>query len=296
MAACSSSRPNTTCLSSGIHHGHSASQTNLEGPIYATPLPKHPHRSSAPVTPNYHNHSSYASANNSPSGLHYNMPSLPLPPVSYMNTSGVYAASSVAAACSSQKQQRVSSAPVASSEQSSRNYWNSSHATSMMYRSSNRHHQKRKTAVELLAETKPFFIKSDAVMERLQQASSSYRNANNKRERNSAPDNGRYNASYGEIGCLDMDRKYANSAAQTNYMTQNRVLPSLNNAQSQQSKYYGTGHAQRSHQQTQQQQQQQHRGGPRLSIFSGNEGNGMQNSSRTNERYQQRQKNLKEVC
>lgn len=51
-----------------------------------------------------------------------------------------------------------------------RNYWG--HPS--LYRGG-RHHNKRKSAVELLAETKPFFIKSDTVMERLQQ--SSYRAA-----------------------------------------------------------------------------------------------------------------------
>lgn len=51
-----------------------------------------------------------------------------------------------------------------------RNYWG--HPS--LYRGG-RHHNKRKSAVELLAETKPFFIKSDTVMERLHQ--SSYRAA-----------------------------------------------------------------------------------------------------------------------
>ncbi|XP_012156404.1 uncharacterized protein LOC101459705 [Ceratitis capitata] len=53
---------------------------------------------------------------------------------------------------------------------SCRNYWG--HPS--LYRGG-RHHNKRKSAVELLAETKPFFIKSDTVMERLHQ--SSYRAA-----------------------------------------------------------------------------------------------------------------------
>ncbi|XP_060658110.1 filaggrin-2 [Drosophila nasuta] len=63
-----------------------------------------------------------------------------------------------------------------------RNYWSQSqghagHGASSFYHSSGRHYNynKRKSAVELLAESKPFYIKSDAVFERLQQ--SGYRTA-----------------------------------------------------------------------------------------------------------------------
>lgn len=63
-----------------------------------------------------------------------------------------------------------------------RNYWSQSqgHAASgNFYHSSGRHYNynKRKSAVELLAESKPFYIKSDAVFERLQQSAAGYRNA-----------------------------------------------------------------------------------------------------------------------
>ncbi|KAH8296072.1 hypothetical protein KR054_001284 [Drosophila jambulina] len=56
-------------------------------------------------------------------------------------------------------------------ESGSRNYWGHHNA---FYHTGGRHYSKRKSAVELLAESKPFYIKSEAVFERLQQAS--YRN------------------------------------------------------------------------------------------------------------------------
>ncbi|XP_053953008.1 uncharacterized protein LOC128859896 [Anastrepha ludens] len=85
-----------------------------------------------------------------------------LPPITYMATTGVGGGGL--------HQHSYSSAQAPVSADPCRNYWG--HPS--LYRGG-RHHNKRKSAVELLAETKPFFIKSDTVMERLHQ--SSYRAA-----------------------------------------------------------------------------------------------------------------------
>ncbi|XP_036335985.1 uncharacterized protein LOC118746257 [Rhagoletis pomonella] len=90
-----------------------------------------------------------------------------LPPVTYLAAGG---GSGAAGGGGSLHQHSYSSGQGAASTDTCRNYWG--HPS--LYRGG-RHHNKRKSAVELLAETKPFFIKSDTVMERLHQ--SSYRSA-----------------------------------------------------------------------------------------------------------------------
>ncbi|XP_017098540.2 uncharacterized protein [Drosophila bipectinata] len=68
-------------------------------------------------------------------------------------------------------QRPLSASALPETAAASRNYWGHHNA---FYHTGGRHYNKRKSAVELLAESKPFYIKSEAVFERLQQ--SGYRN------------------------------------------------------------------------------------------------------------------------
>lgn len=100
-----------------------------------------------------------------------------------------------------------------------RNYWGHSQPTSSaLYRSSDRHQSKRKSAVELLAESKPYFVKTDTpIMERTNFGASTLV-CSGKRNRNSSSvilDEGKYNPSYGETtySAAEAERRYGSTAA-----------------------------------------------------------------------------------
>ncbi|XP_030380262.1 uncharacterized protein LOC115628339 [Scaptodrosophila lebanonensis] len=117
----------------------------------------------------------------------------------YMSTTG---------AMSSIPQQRpLSASALPESSAACRNYWSHQQhpSAAMLYHTSGRHYNKRKSAVELLAESKPFYIKSDAIFERLQQTSG-YRTVGTGTTTNSVgvkrgrrPEDGHYNPTYEEI-------------------------------------------------------------------------------------------------
>lgn len=100
-----------------------------------------------------------------------------------------------------------------------RNYWGHSQPTSSaLYRTTDRHQSKRKSAVELLAESKQFFVKSDAsIMERTNFGASTLV-CSGKRNRNSSSvilDEGKYNPSYGEttFSAAEAERRYGSTNA-----------------------------------------------------------------------------------
>ncbi|XP_017840684.2 uncharacterized protein LOC108598517 [Drosophila busckii] len=105
-----------------------------------------------------------------------------------------------------------------------RNYWSQSQphpSHSAFYHGRHYNYNKRKSAVELLAESKPFYIKSDAVFERLQQ--SSYRNGSGTNsKRNRRPEESHYNAaaSYEELE----DRRYMSLTRQQQSQLQQQYL------------------------------------------------------------------------
>lgn len=130
-----------------------------------------------------------------------------------------------------------------------RNYWSQSQGHTgpgSFYHSSGRHYNynKRKSAVELLAESKPFYIKSDAVFERLQQ-SAGYRNATSGGVVNGAggaggvkrgrrPDEGHYSgaSAYDELE----DRRYMSLTRQQQaQLQQSNTLHNHHQQQQQQS-------------------------------------------------------------
>uniref|UniRef100_A0A1I8P8P4 Centrosome-associated FAM110 C-terminal domain-containing protein n=2 Tax=Stomoxys calcitrans TaxID=35570 RepID=A0A1I8P8P4_STOCA len=166
-------------------------------------LPKY-HRSSSAqqtmTTPNQH-HSAFSSS------LAYGMPV----------SSGYSSQHSTL-----QKSYNSSSASVQRANTTSdvcRNYWGHSQPTSSaLYRSTDRHQSKRKSAVELLAESKPYFMKSDTpIMERTNFGASTLV-CSGKRNRNSSSvilDEGKYNPSYGETtySAAEAERRYGATTA-----------------------------------------------------------------------------------
>ncbi|XP_064539272.1 uncharacterized protein LOC135429039 [Drosophila montana] len=119
-------------------------------------------------------------------------------------------------AAGSMSQRPLSASALPETATGCRNYWSQNQGQGQghpgpgsFYHSSGRHfnYNKRKSAVELLAESKPFYIKSDAVFERLQQ--SGYRSGNGAAagvKRGRRPEEGHYSATptYEELE----DRRY----------------------------------------------------------------------------------------
>lgn len=113
-----------------------------------------------------------------------------------------------------------------------RNYWSQSQGHSAGHNSFYRHYNynKRKSAVELLAESKPFYIKSDAVFERLQQ--SGYRTASTTGgngggagvKRGRRPEEGHYSGTspYDELE----DRRYMSLTRQQQAQVQQQYMHS----------------------------------------------------------------------
>lgn len=104
-----------------------------------------------------------------------------------------------------------------SSAEACRNYWGHSHPTSSALYRNERHHTKRKSAVELLAESKPFFVKTDNLIERTNFGASTLV-CSGKRGRNGSNvilDEGKYNPSYGETTytAAEAERRFGSSAA-----------------------------------------------------------------------------------
>ncbi|XP_073839313.1 uncharacterized protein [Musca autumnalis] len=100
-----------------------------------------------------------------------------------------------------------------------RNFWGHSQPTSSaLYRSGDRQQSKRKSAVELLAESKPYFVKSDnPILERTNFGASTLV-CSGKRNRNSSSvilDEGKYNPSYGETtySAVEAERRYGSTPA-----------------------------------------------------------------------------------
>ncbi|KAM7357672.1 uncharacterized protein ACRADG_002940 isoform 1-T2 [Cochliomyia hominivorax] len=101
-----------------------------------------------------------------------------------------------------------------SSAEACRNYWGHSHPTSSaLYRNQS----KRKSAVELLAESKPFFVKTENIMDRTNFGASTLV-CSGKRGRNGSSvvlDEGKYNPSYGETTytAAEAERRYGTTTA-----------------------------------------------------------------------------------
>ncbi|EDV95558.1 dendritic arbor reduction protein 1 [Drosophila grimshawi] len=210
---CSSPRQRSCNGSSspGGHHGSTPA-------MYTTTMPKYSRTSSQTL---------YATSQQIFESPYNGHASLYMPGAVVGGGAGVGAAGTIS-------QRPLSASALPESTAGCRNYWSQSasgghgapHSTAF-YHSSGRHYNnynnKRKSAVELLAESKPFYIKSEAVFERLQQAS--YRNANSGKRREERH--------YDELE----DRRYMSLTRQ------------------QQQQQYATLH--NHHQQQQQQQQQQ---------------------------------------
>ncbi|XP_034656725.1 filaggrin [Drosophila subobscura] len=146
---CSSPRQRSCNGSSspGAHHG----STPSSGPAMYTTMPKYSRTASQTL---------YATSQQIfGSGMGVSMPS-----------DGAYGNGPI---YMSSGQRPLSASALPETAAASRSYWGH-HAA---FYHGGRHYSKRKSAVELLAESKPFYIKSDAVFERLQQ--SSYRNGGN---------------------------------------------------------------------------------------------------------------------
>uniref|UniRef100_A0A1B0AG08 FAM110_C domain-containing protein n=1 Tax=Glossina pallidipes TaxID=7398 RepID=A0A1B0AG08_GLOPL len=107
-----------------------------------------------------------------------------------------------------------------------RAYWGHNHASTMLYRS-DRHHSKRKSAVELLAESKQYFVKSDMVIDRSNYGGNTLLMASGKRGRNANSnitlDEGKYNPGY-------VDTNYVSSAEVERRC--NSSVPSVHHRQS----------------------------------------------------------------
>uniref|UniRef100_A0A1B0FBZ5 Centrosome-associated FAM110 C-terminal domain-containing protein n=1 Tax=Glossina morsitans morsitans TaxID=37546 RepID=A0A1B0FBZ5_GLOMM len=107
-----------------------------------------------------------------------------------------------------------------------RTYWGHNHASTMLYRS-DRHHSKRKSAVELLAESKQYFVKSDMVIDRSNYGGNTLLMASGKRGRNANSnitlDEGKYNPGY-------VDTNYVSSAEVERRC--NSSVPSVHHRQS----------------------------------------------------------------
>ncbi|XP_017138884.1 filaggrin [Drosophila miranda] len=146
---CSSPRQRSCNGSSspGAHHG----STPSSGPAMYTTMPKYSRTASQTL---------YATSQQIfGSGMGVSMPS-----------DGAYGNGPI---YMSSGQRPLSASALPETAAASRSYWGH-HAA---FYHGGRHYSKRKSAVELLAESKPFYIKSDAVFERLQQ--SGYRNGGN---------------------------------------------------------------------------------------------------------------------
>lgn len=99
-----------------------------------------------------------------------------------------------------------------SSGEAARNYWGRSHPTSSALFRNERHQTKRKSAVELLAESKPFFVKTENIVERTNFVASTLV-CSGKRGHNDSSvvlDEGKYNPSYGEtiFSAAEAERRY----------------------------------------------------------------------------------------
>lgn len=204
------------CIPSAHHqqqqqqHSHLPHQTSA--PMYAS-MPKYTRSSSQPTATPNHPHHIYTGGNNSGSGQYKKQSMLP-PSMSYLPKSP--AAQPPSQFVHSQRPLSASATTV----DSCRSYIAHPSAATMIYRSAR--HSNRKSAVELLAESKPFYVKSETVMERLQQQSGNYRNntstigCGSKRGRNSldSATSDRFNvSSYSGVSsssCLqaDMERSF----------------------------------------------------------------------------------------
>ncbi|EDW62910.1 uncharacterized protein [Drosophila virilis] len=151
-------------------------------------------------------------------------------PGEYNGHGGLYMATG------SMSQRPLSASALPETATGCRNYWSQGQSQSQgqpgpgsFYHSSGRHfnYNKRKSAVELLAESKPFYIKSDAVFERLQQ--SSYRGGGNGAgagvKRGRRPEEGHYGAAYDELE----DRRYISLTRQQQQQAQLQQQYSLHN-------------------------------------------------------------------
>lgn len=139
------------------------------------------------------------------------------------NTASLAYGMPVSSGFSSQHSTLQKSYPSASVQRSSssaeacRNYWGHSHPTSSALYRNDRHQSKRKSAVELLAESKPFFVKTENIMERTNFGASTLV-CSGKRGRNGSSvvlDEGKYNPSYGETTytAAEAERRYGTTTA-----------------------------------------------------------------------------------
>ncbi|XP_037806516.1 uncharacterized protein LOC119600398 [Lucilia sericata] len=176
-------------------------------------LPKY-HRSSAQqqlTTPNHHT-SAYANHHTNSVVSHHQF-----------NSSSLAYGMPVSSGYSSQHstlQKQYSAASVqrsSSSAEACRSYWGHSHPTSSVLYRNDRHQSKRKSAVELLAESKPFFVKTENIIERTNFGASTLV-CSGKRGRNGSSvvlDEGKYNPSYGETTytAAEAERRYGTTKA-----------------------------------------------------------------------------------
>ncbi|XP_037940191.1 uncharacterized protein LOC119673052 [Teleopsis dalmanni] len=178
------------------HHGSNISNTNsyLSGSHYQySTAPKYLQRSAGQqfINTNNHHHSA---------GHQYNAT---LPPVSYLP---VGSATQLHSHVSSQRP--LTAGTIAATGDACCTYWGHPRASTMLYRAG-RHHSKRKSAVELLAESKSFFMKPNSITDRLH--NTTYRMADvgsSKRGRSYADrKDDRRSVTYGESN-YEMDPRF----------------------------------------------------------------------------------------